>query len=135
MLVYTLLLAVSVAVIARVIASAIADPLEPIVAGAAPTWMVQVRTTGSRPGTALVYGRDVGVQFLQIPAGDGSTSEARVIPARLAKGELHLITLSWTSLHVFGTGPKGSALLSYGATSPIVTLFQTKESTGVRTGW
>ena len=109
--------------------------LPAVVAGAAPTWMIHVTTTGSSAGTALVYGREVGVQFLQIPAGTGSSNNSRVVPARLAKGELHLVSLSLTSLHVEANGPPGSGVISMTATSPIITAFQGKDGTGVRFGW
>ncbi len=133
--VYGALSVVTVLVALRLLASALAIPLEVPAARAAPTWMVEVSTTGAKPGTALVYGDEVGFQLLQIPAGDGVTSTARIVPARLARGDLHLISLSFTSLRVRASGPPGSGVKAFSATSPIITAYQSSAATGVRTGW
>lgn len=122
----------SVLVVLRLVASELAIPLEPLGGGAAPTWMIEVTTTGAKPTTALVYGRDVGVQLIQLPARVGASSTARVVPARLAQGDVHLISLGLTSLRVHASSPQGAQRMSFAATSPMVTVFQTKERTGVR---
>lgn len=135
MVLYGLLSIVTAVVAVRMLASALAIPLETPATGAAPRWMVRVTTTGAKHGTALVYGEEVGFQLLQIPAGGGGTSDARIVPARLAKGELHLISLSFTSLRVSASGPPGSGVNALSAQSPIITAFQSPDGTGVRTGW
>ena len=129
---YMALSLVTVVVVLRIVASALAIPLESLGAGAAPTWMIEVTTTGATPTTALVYGRDVGVQLIQVPGRVGALSTARVVPAHLAQGEVHLISLGLTSLRVHASSPHGAQRMSFAATSPMVTVFQTKERTGVR---
>jgi hypothetical protein len=119
----------------RVLASVLAAPLASVGQGAAPAWQVEVTTNGSKPGIALAYGREAGIQLLRIPAGERSASEARVVPARLAQGELHLITLSFNSLRVHSPGAPGSGVVQFSATSPIVTAFHNSKAAGVRTGW
>lgn len=133
--VYALLAAAALAVTLRLLGSALATPLEQPVVGAAPAWMVEVTTTSARPTTALVYGDEVGFQLVQIPAGTGAASGARIVPARLAKGELHIVSLGLRTLRVQASAPNGAEPMSFSATSPIVTAFQSSKGTGVRVGW
>lgn len=133
--IYGTLSVVSTLVTLRLLASVLAAPLETVGAGPAAAWQVEVTTNGDRPGIALAYGREVGIQLLRIPAGTNSTSDARVVPARLAQGELHLITLSLNSLRVHAPGVPESGVGRLSATSPIISLFQTPDATGIRTGW
>lgn len=125
---------VAVAVAARFMASMLAIPLDTPGGAAAPTWLVEVTTNNAETGTALVYGREVGLQFVQVPPGEGSTSNARLVPARLAKGELHLLSLGLSSLRVHTSAPRGASPMTFGATSHIISASQTKTKTGVR-GW
>ena len=129
---YLTLTVATVLVVLRVIASALAIPLEPVGGVVAPTWMIEVTTTGVTPTTALVYGRDVGIQLIQVPASVGTSSTARVVPAHLVRGEVHLLSLGLTSLRVHASSPHGAQRMSFQATSPVVTVFQTKGATGVR---
>ena len=133
--IYAVIGVAAVVVALRLLASLLAVPLDTVAGGAAPTWMVEVTTSGAKAGTALVYGSEVGMQLVQIPAGDGDASDARVVPARLAKGELHLVSLSLTSLRVYASAPHGVEPMSFFVTSHIITAFQTRRGTGVRTGW
>jgi hypothetical protein len=123
------------AVTLRLVASMLAVPLDAPGAVAAPTWFVEVTTNNSTPGTALVYGREVGLQFVQLPAGDGSPLSARIVPARLAKGELHMVSLGLSALRVSSAGPPGSGVANLTATGRIISAYQTKTETGVRAGW
>lgn len=125
---------VSAVLALRVLASVLAEPLE-VVGAAAPTWQVQVSTNSNSPGIVLAYGPEVGVQLLRIPARDASATDRRVIPARLARGELHLITLSRNSLHVEAPGAPGTGVVRLSASAPIITVFQSPTTSGVRTGW
>ena len=134
-LAYTALAVGTALVGLRLLASALSQPLDAVSTSAAPTWMVEVTTASAWPSTALVYGRDVGIQLLQIPAGKGVTSDKRVVPARLARGELHLISLGLSSLRVRGSCPPGAACASYTANAPVITLYESRNATGVRTGW
>jgi hypothetical protein len=133
--VYGSLAVISTLVGLRMLASVLAAPLEPVGAGAAPAWQVEVATNGSKPGVVLAYGPEVGIQILRVPAGVGNTSEARVVPARLARGELHLVTLSFNSLRVSSPGAPGSGVVRFSAHSPVVTAFQNSSGAGVRVGW
>jgi hypothetical protein len=119
----------------RGLASVLAEPLDVGGAAAAPTWQVEVSTNSTAAGIVLAYGPEVGVQLLRIPARDASATEPRVIPARLARGELHLITLSPHSLHVEAPGAPGTGVVRLSASAPIITVFQTPTMSGVRTGW
>jgi hypothetical protein len=131
--IYALLTVMSIAVLFRAIAPLFASPLDDASTTAAPPWMMQVTTTGSKPGIALAFGADVGIQILRIPAGQGSNSEARILPARLARGEVHMISLSLTSLHVEGKVPTVSngGMTEFSATVPILTVYKS----GVRAWW
>ena len=96
---------------------------------------MEVTTNGNKPGIALAYGPEVGIQPLRIPAAQSGVSAARVVPARLAQGELHLVTLSLNSLRVHAPGVPGSGVVKFSATAPIITAFQTSRASGVRAGW
>jgi hypothetical protein len=69
-----------------------------------------------------------------VPA-DGSGDPARVIPARIADAELHLISLGWSGLKVRTMSPAGVPRVVLDASSRSVTIYQTPTQTGVRTGW
>lgn len=129
------LFVVSALLALRVLASVLAQPLEVVGAAAAPIWQVQVSSNSNVPAIVLAYGKEVGVQLLRIPARDASATDPRVIPARLARGELHLITLSLNSLHVEAPGAPGTGVVRLSASSPIITVFQSPTMAGVRTGW
>ena len=115
------------------IATLLAAPLV-TPSSASPAWSIEVAATGRRPVTVLAYGREVGLHLVRVPS-EASGDPARVIPARLADAELHLISLGWSSLSVRTTGPLGSPVKSLSAQSRAVTIFQMPERTGVRTGW
>jgi hypothetical protein len=119
----------------RLIASVLAQPLDSVDAASAPAWMVEVTTTSALPGTALVFGREVGFQLVQVPAGDGAKSNLRVVPARLARGELHLLSLGLSSLRVHTVSPPGTPKMSFAARARVITLYQKRDITGVRAGW
>jgi hypothetical protein len=126
---------VTVALGLRGLAALAAAPLDPVTGGAAPTWMIEVSTTTAAPTTAVLYGRDVGIQLVRVPAGRGNGAEARLVPARLAKGEVHLVSLGLTPLHVHASAPQGAQPMTFDATSPIITAFQQPRAIGVRVGW
>ena len=129
------LLVVSALLALRVLASVLAEPLEVVGAAAAPAWQVQVSTNSNSPGIVLAYGPEVGVQLLRIPARGARGIDTRVIPARLARGELHLLTLSLNSLYVEAPGAPSTGVVRLSASSPIITVFQSPTMSGVRTGW
>ncbi len=119
----------------RALASVVAAPLEVAGAVPAPTRQIEVSTNSDSPGIALAYGPDVGFQLLRIPSREARGTDARVLPARLARGELHLITLSLGRVHVEVPGARGTGVLRMAATSPIVTVFQSSTRSEVRNGW
>jgi hypothetical protein len=128
-------LAVTIAIVAAsfvYIAGRVATPLA--TASGAPSWNVEVTTTGSKPVTVIAYGREAGFHVVRVPA-DGSGDPARVIPARIADAELHLISLGWSGLKVRTMSPAGVPRVVLDASSRSVTIYQTPTQTGVRTGW
>lgn len=114
------------------IAGRIASPLA--TTSGSPTWNVEVTTTGSRPVTVIAYGREAGFHVVRVPA-DGSGDPARVIPARIADAELHLLSLGLSGLKVRTMSPEGTPRTVLDASSWTVTIFQTATHMGVRTGW
>ena len=127
--------AVTLAIVAAgflYVASRIATPLAST--SGSPTWNVEVTTTGSRPVTVIAYGREAGFHVVRVPA-DGSGDPARVIPARIADAELHLLSLGWSGLKVRTMSPEGTPRTVLDASSRSVTIFQTPSQMGVRTGW
>jgi hypothetical protein len=117
----------------RAIGGWIAEPLAPDSA-AAPTWNVEVSSTSTGSVLAFAYSRESGAHLLRVP-GRNADRNRRVIPARIAAGDLHVISLGWGQLDVRGRGPRGSRLKSYSATARAVTVFDRPDGTGVRTAW
>jgi hypothetical protein len=117
----------------RAIGGWIAEPLAPATA-AAPTWSVELSSTSSSSVLAFAYSRESGAHLLRVP-GRVAEQNRRVIPAKIAAGDLHLISLGWGQLDVRGRGPRGSHLKSYSATARAVTVFDHPDGTGVRTAW
>lgn len=117
----------------RAIGGWIAEPLAPTSA-AAPTWSVEVSSTSASSTLAFAYSRESGAHILRVP-GRGADQNRRVIPAKIAAGDLHVISLGWGQLDVRGRGPRGSRLKSYSATARAVTVFDHPDGTGVRTAW
>lgn len=111
-----------------------AEPLVAPRAGAAPAWSIEVTSAGSRPATVLVYGKEAGIHLVRVPAAT-SSDDARIVPARLARGEVHLMSLSFTSLRAHASSPRGMSPMSWSATAPIITAFDGPQGTGVRTFW
>jgi hypothetical protein len=117
----------------RIVGGWIAEPLAPATS-AMPTWNVELASTSTSSTLAFTYSCESGIHLLRIP-GRGAEQDRRVIPAKLAAGDLHLVSLGLGSLDVRGKGPVGSPVVSYGATGRIVTVFAQPDASGVRTGW
>lgn len=132
---YAMLSIASTLLALRFVASLVATPLDAIGAIPAPRWMVEVTTTGETPTTALVYGREVGVQLVEIPAASGTSAEHRIVPARLARGQVHFLSLGLTSLEIRAKAPGSAPRMSFAATGRVITAYQQDETIGVRTGW
>ena len=114
---------------------ALASPLTTATAVDAPAWMVELTSKGAHTVTALIYGDEVGLQLVRVPAASDGQSAARLIPARLAKGELHIIALDLSTLRAQAHAPKGAPPMSWTASGRFITAFQSKTGTGVRVGW
>lgn len=128
-----IVIGVAALLVLRMVGGWLAEPLA-TAAEAAPTWHVEVASTSRSSIIAFAYSRESGMHLLRIP-GTGSTAARRVIPARIAEGDLHLVSLGLGQLEVRGRAPVGSPLESYSATSRAVTVFDHSDGTGVKTGW
>ena len=130
---YALLAVGSLGITLYSLATLFASPLSTSSAGSV-AWSVEVTATGDRPVSVLAYGREVGLHLVRVPSAN-SGDPARVIPARLADAELHLISLGWSPLSVRTSAPPGQPAMSLSAQSRTVTVFQAPDRTGVRNGW
>ncbi len=117
-----------------VVASYFASALSTIPIAAAPAWSVELSSSSSHSVLALAYGPEAGLHVIRVPAAD-AVEEPRVIAARLAKGELHMISLGWSSIRARSSAPSGERAMSWSAESRSITAFQHKDGTGVRTSW
>ena len=130
-----LVAAVAVIYAAPVVLAAFATSLTSANAADAPAWMIELSATRPSAVTALIYGDDVGFQLVRVPPVSAGQNMPRLVPARLARGEVHFVSLSLSKLTVRASAPKGSPAMSFSATGPIITVFQNKNATGVRGGW
>ena len=135
LLAYGTLAVVTTVVSLSTLASVLATPLDSPGSTPAPTWLVEMTTTGDRPVTALVYGREAGIHLVRVPAATAVSSVARIIPARLAKGELHMFSLGLSTLRVRTSSPGRPPHSGFMAESRVITAFQSASGTGVRTWW
>ena len=134
---YVSVLAAAVAILYAVsqTLAVFASPLASASAGDAPAWMIELSATGNSPVTALIYGDEVGFQVVRVPAASEGKSAPRLIPARLAKGEIHIVALNLATLHAQASAPEGAPAMSWVANAPFITAYQKKGATGVRVGW
>lgn len=116
----------------RAIGGWLAEPLTEFVPNA-PTWNVELTSRSTSSVLAFAYSRESGMHLLRVP-GRGSQAP-RVIPAKLASGELHLVSLSFSGLHVSADGPPDSGVLKLSADARVITVYQDPGSSGVRAGW
>ena len=128
-------LCVGLAVAVSLMVWSISSPLAVSPAGAAPAWSVEITAAGAEPITALVYGEEAGLHLVRVPAANAPGADARTISARLAKGELHMISLGRASLRARANAPSGAAPMAWSAEGHIITAFQNPQGTGVRTSW
>lgn len=101
----------------------------------APEWNVELSSAGSAPVIALVYGQEAGVHVVRIPGSEAAAGERRRIAARLARGDVYMVSLGARGLQVHTQGPPGSNVVSMSATARFVKLSERAEGTGIRTGW
>ena len=83
----------------------------------------------------FVIGAMLILAMVRVPAASAPRADARTISARLAKGELHLISLGRASLRARASAPNGMPPITWGAEGHIITAFQNTKGTGVRTSW
>ena len=108
----------------------------PFAAGAAPAWSVEITAAGDRQVMALIYGKEAGLHLVRVPAASAGRAVAPVvIPARLAEGELHMVSLGWSGLMARASSPAGTTPVAWMAEGRIITGFQGPRGTGVRTSW
>ena len=98
-------------------------------------WKIELSANADRSVRALVFGEEAGIHLVRIPGADASVEERRTVAARLARGDVYLVSLGLPSLHVRTKGPPGSGVIEMSAKAPFVKLTQRPEATGIRTGW
>lgn len=101
----------------------------------AATWNVELSSAGAHPVTALVFGKEAGVHLVSIPGTDATPEERRRIPARLAAGNVYMVSLGRSDLHVHTASPPGTPPMAFAAQARFVQLFKSKGGTGIRTSW
>ena len=110
-------------------------PVATPAATAGARWNVDLASAGVRPVTALVFGVEAGVHLVRVPAAGASEEERRRVPARLAAGDVYMVSLGREALSVHSTSPTGSAPMAFTARARFVRLYHTPRATGIRTGW
>jgi len=133
-LAYGALAVLTVSVAVGALASAFATPLIPVPTASAPTWSVELSSSSSHPVVALAYGPEAGLHIFRVPGTDAAAAP-RVILARLAQGELHLMSLGWSGLRARAITPVGARPMSWSAEARTITAFQNTKGTGVSTSW
>ena len=128
-----LLLAVVVG--ARSLLSILTSPLPASSVGSAAAWSIEITAAGSKPVTALIYGEEAGFHLVRVPAAAATRDEARVIAARLGKGEVHMLSLGFSGLRAHAVAPAGAPKVSWHAEGHVITAYQRASGTGVRTSW
>jgi hypothetical protein len=98
-------------------------------------WNVDLASAGGRPVTALVFGREAGVHVVRVPAAGASEEEQRRVSARLANGDVYMVSLGREVLSVHSKSPAGTAPMAFTARARFVKLYHTPQATGIRTGW
>ena len=116
----------------RVLGGWLAEPLA--TPSVNPVWNIELTSSSKSSVLALAYSADAGIHILRVP-GAGTSSTPQVLPARLARGELHLMSLGLSSLEARASGPPGLPLKSWRAKARTITAFQRLEEMGVRTSW
>jgi hypothetical protein len=64
---------------------------------------------------------DQGVQLVRVPPAAEGRDAARLIPARLLKGDVHIVSRGLSSLLVEGSAPTGAPKMSWEATGRLIT--------------
>lgn len=105
------------------------------VANGAPVWTIEVTSAGPRPVSVLMYDESEGWHLLTVPGSDTRPGQGRMVSARLANGELHMVSLGWWGLKARSESPASIPGVKWNATSRFITAFQNKEGTGVRATW
>ena len=101
----------------------------------APEWTIGLTSSGAAPVSALVFGKEAGIHLVRIPGSGAPPDEQRRVVARLARGEVFMVSLGGRGLRVSSKGPPGSGVISMAATGRFVKLYQRPGVTGISTGW
>lgn len=102
---------------------------------AAPLWNIEITSATDQPVTALVYDEQSGISLIRVPAAGASKDEIAVIGARLARGDVRIISLGRSSLKAHSVEPGNAPSIKWSATGRIITAYQHKDATGVRMSW
>ena len=101
----------------------------------APEWAIGLTSSGAAPVSALVFGKEAGIHLVRIPGSSAPPEEQRRVLARLASGEVYMVSLGGRELRVSSKGPPGSGVIAMAATGRFVKLYQRPGITGISTGW
>ena len=101
----------------------------------APEWTIGLTSSGTAPVSALVVGKEAGIHLVRLPGTDAPEAEQRRVVARLARGNVYMLSLGIRGLRVSSKGPPGSGVVAMGATGRFVKLYQRPDATGISTGW
>ena len=91
------------AIVLQMVASYFAGPLRMSAAGGDPNWIVEMTTTGTSHTTALVFGPAVRFGLYRVPPRAAPRHVGRALPFPTTHGEVHVIALGWSTLHVLVT--------------------------------
>ena len=105
------------------------------IAGASPEWNIELSASGTEPVRALVFGEEAGIHLVSIPATGASIEDRRRVAARLAQGDVYLMSLGRSPLQVRTSGPPGVRGVTLSADARFVKLFQRPDRIGITTGW
>ncbi len=97
--------------------------------GAPPAWRLDVRAGGGGAPWVLVFGREAGVYLVRA----SEATRLAALPARVPGREVRMVSLGLAPLTV--RGDAGGGVRSFSARARVVTVFQDRTGTGVRTGF
>jgi hypothetical protein len=108
---------------------------DPPIAGASPAWNIELSASGTEPVRALVFGEEAGIHLVSIPATGAPVEDRRRVAARLAQGDVYLMSLGRSPLQVRTSSPAGIGGVTLSADARFVKLFQRPDRIGITTGW
>ncbi len=88
------------AIVLQMVTNYFAGPLRMSAAGGDPNWIVEVTATGTSHTTALVFGPDIQFGLYRVPPRTAQREVGRALPFPTTHGEVHVIAMGWSALHV-----------------------------------